>query len=164
MASPWHPVLLWRTFGVIVKKDLSFGSNINILSCFFFFFHLCNIPKIHSILLESDAEKLLHTFTTSTLDYCKAIPAGRPLNSIKPFSKTLRPDCRLVPLTEIISCALVLLHLLPVKFTRDFKTLWWHTKLLIAYHCLIWKILMRQITPQELFLPECWPTCGTENF
>ena len=32
--------------------------------------HLCNIFKIRHILSQQDAEKLVHAFVTSRLDYC----------------------------------------------------------------------------------------------
>ena len=38
--------------------------------CKIAFFHLRNIAKIRSILSQGDAEKLIHAFVTSRLDYC----------------------------------------------------------------------------------------------
>ena len=34
------------------------------------FFHLCNVTKIQQLMSHHDAEKLVHAFVTSRLDYC----------------------------------------------------------------------------------------------
>ncbi len=44
------------------------------------FFHLRNIAK--NMLTVSDAEKLVHAFMTSRLDYCNALLGGCPASSI----------------------------------------------------------------------------------
>ncbi len=46
------------------------------------FFHLRNIAKLRSMLSVSDAEKLVHAFMTSRLDYCNALLGGYPASSI----------------------------------------------------------------------------------
>ncbi len=46
------------------------------------FFHLRNIAKLQYMLSISDAEKLVHAFMTSRLDYCKALLGGCPAFSI----------------------------------------------------------------------------------
>ena len=42
------------------------------------FFHLLNIAKIRHILSQQDAEKLVHAFVTSRLDYCNSLFSGCP--------------------------------------------------------------------------------------
>ena len=64
-----------RNLGVIFDQDMLFTQHINQV-CQTAFFHLCNISKIRRILPQSDAEKLIHTFVTSRLDYCNALLAG----------------------------------------------------------------------------------------
>ncbi|KAI5085272.1 hypothetical protein C0J45_3289, partial [Silurus meridionalis] len=39
-------------------------------------FHLRNIAKIRNMMLLQDAEKLVHAFVTSRLDYCNALLSG----------------------------------------------------------------------------------------
>ncbi len=46
------------------------------------FFHLRNIAKLRNMLTVSDAEKLVHAFMTSRLDYCNALLGGYPASSI----------------------------------------------------------------------------------
>jgi len=46
------------------------------------FFHLRNIAKLWNMLTVSDAEKLVHAFMTSRLDYCNALLGGCPASSI----------------------------------------------------------------------------------
>ncbi len=46
------------------------------------FFHLRNIAKLRNMLPVSDAEKLVHAFMTSRLDYCNALLGGCPASSI----------------------------------------------------------------------------------
>ncbi len=40
------------------------------------FFHLRNIAKLWNMLSVSDAEKLVHAFMTSRMDYCNALLGG----------------------------------------------------------------------------------------
>ncbi|KAI5099638.1 hypothetical protein C0J45_10190, partial [Silurus meridionalis] len=39
-------------------------------------FHLRNIAKIRNMMSLQDAEKLVHAFVTSRLDYCNALLSG----------------------------------------------------------------------------------------
>ncbi|KAI5086453.1 hypothetical protein C0J45_6409, partial [Silurus meridionalis] len=45
-------------------------------------FHLRNISKLRNMLSISDAEKLVHAFMTSRLDYCNALLGGCPASLI----------------------------------------------------------------------------------
>ena len=47
------------------------------------FFNLLNIVEIRNILSQIDAEKLLHAFVTSRLDYCNSLLLGCPTYSLK---------------------------------------------------------------------------------
>ena len=42
------------------------------------FFHLRNIAKVLPFINQNDAEKLIHAFISSRLDYCNAILTGLP--------------------------------------------------------------------------------------
>ncbi len=46
------------------------------------YFHLRNIAKLRNMLTVSGAEKLVHAFLTSRLDYCNALLGGCPASSI----------------------------------------------------------------------------------
>ena len=60
-----------KNLGVIFDPELSFVTHIK--KHFFAFFHLRNIAKIRKMLSVHDAEKLIHAFVTSRLDYCNAL-------------------------------------------------------------------------------------------
>jgi len=71
-----------RNLGVIFDQDMSFNAHIKQI-CKTAFFHLRNISKVRNILSQSDAEKLVHAFITSRLDYCNSLLSGCPKNSLK---------------------------------------------------------------------------------
>ena len=47
------------------------------------FFQPGNIMQIRNILSQEDAEKLVHAFVTSRLDYCNSLLSGCPNKSLK---------------------------------------------------------------------------------
>ncbi len=59
-----------KSFGVILDRHLSFENHISNVTKTAFF-HL--IAKLRNMLSVSDAEKLVHAFMTSRLDYCNAL-------------------------------------------------------------------------------------------
>ncbi|MCI5160354.1 MAG: hypothetical protein D3906_18395, partial [Candidatus Electrothrix sp. AUS1_2] len=63
------------SLGVILDSDLSFKSHINKVTKTSFF-HLKNIAKVLPFINQKDAEKLIHAFISSRLDYCNAILTG----------------------------------------------------------------------------------------
>ncbi|KAI5622172.1 hypothetical protein C0J50_18234, partial [Silurus asotus] len=71
-------------------------------------FHLKIISKLRNMLSISDAEKLVHAFMTSRIDYCNALLA-RVLTRSRKYNH----------ITPILSS----LHWLPVKFQIDYKLL-----------------------------------------
>ena len=90
------------------------------------FFHLRNIVKIRSILSQSDAEKLVHAFVTSRLDYCNSLLSGCPNNSLKNLQLIQNAAARVLTGTskrDHISPVLSSLHWLPVKYRIEFKIL-----------------------------------------
>ncbi len=61
-----------KNLGVILDSKLSFENHISNVTKTAFF-HLRNIAKLRNMLSVSDAEKLVHAFMTSRLDYCNAL-------------------------------------------------------------------------------------------
>ena len=114
-----------RNLGVIFDQDLSFNSHIKQTSRTAFF-HLRNITKIRRILSKTDAEKLIHAFVTSRLDYCNSLLSGCPNKSIKTLQLIQNAAARVLTGTrkrDHISPVLASLHWLPVKFRIEFKIL-----------------------------------------
>ena len=114
-----------RNLGVIFDQDLSFNSHIKQTSRTAFF-HLRNITKIRRILSKTDAEKLIHAFVTSRLDYCNSLISGCPNKSIKTLQLIQNAAARVLTGTrkrDHISPVLASLHWLPVKFRIEFKIL-----------------------------------------
>ena len=106
-----------RNLGVIFDQDLSFNSHIKQTSRTAFF-HLRNITKIRCILSKTDAEKLIHAFVTSRLDYCNSLLSGCPNKSIKMLQLIQNAAARVLTGTrkrDHISHVLASLHWLPVK-------------------------------------------------
>ena len=68
--------------GVKMDPQLTFKSHISNL-CKTSFYHLQNISKLCPILSLSDAEKLVHAFISSRLDYCNALLIGIPSKSLQ---------------------------------------------------------------------------------
>ncbi len=71
-----------RNLRVIFDQDLSFDSHSKQTS-WPAFFHLCNFEKTRPVLSQKDAEKLVHTFITSTLDSCSFLLSGCTKKSLK---------------------------------------------------------------------------------
>ncbi len=85
------------------------------------------------MLTVSDAEKLVHAFLTSRLDYCNALLGGCPAYSINKLQVVQNSVARV--LTRSRKCnhitpILQSLHWLPIKFCISYKIL------LLAYKAL----------------------------
>ena len=113
-----------RNLRVIFDQDMSFKQHINQV-CKTALFHLRNISKIRrSILSQGDVEKLIHVFVTSRLDYCNALLAGCPkdsLNSLQLIQNATVSADRNLQTRSRVSC--VSLPPLPIKFRIEFKIL-----------------------------------------
>ena len=122
-----------RSLGVIFDQDMSFNTHIKQTSRTAFF-HLRNIIKIRHILSQKDAEKLVHAFVTSRLDYCNSLLSGCPDKSLKTLQLIQNAAARVLTGTskrEHISPILASLHWLPVKSRIEFKVV------LLTYKALI---------------------------
>ena len=114
-----------RNLGVIFDPDLLFNSHLKLISRTAFF-HLCNISKISQVLSQKDAEKLVHTFVTSRLDYCNSLLSGSSRKSLKTLQLVQNAAARVLTRTkkrEHITPVLASLHWLPVKSRIEFKIL-----------------------------------------
>ncbi len=114
-----------RNLGVTFDQNLSFDSHIKEISRTAFF-HLRNISKIRSFLSQNDAEKLIHAFVTSRLDYCNSLLSGCPNKSLKTLRLVQNTAARFLTGTrkkDNISPILASLHWLPVNSRIDFKVL-----------------------------------------
>lgn len=70
-----------KNFGVVLDADLNFHKHMsNIFKTAFY--HLRNIAKVRCFLSQSDSEKLVHAFISSRLDYCNALFAGLPKQTL----------------------------------------------------------------------------------
>uniref|UniRef100_A0A8D3C548 Reverse transcriptase domain-containing protein n=1 Tax=Scophthalmus maximus TaxID=52904 RepID=A0A8D3C548_SCOMX len=114
-----------RNLGVTFDQDMSFDSHIKQVSRTAFF-HLRNIKYIRNILSQKDAEKLVHAFVTSRLDYCNSLLLGCPNKSVKSLQLIQNAAARVLTGTrkrDHISPVLESLHWLTVKFRIEFKIL-----------------------------------------
>ncbi len=121
-----------KNLGVILDSNLSYFhsylenqnhiSNVTKTA----FCHLRNIVKLRNILPVSDAEKLVHAFMTSRLDYCNALLGGCPASSINKQQIVQNAVARVLTRSrkyDHITPILQSLHWLPIKYRISYKTL-----------------------------------------
>lgn len=109
--------------GVKMDPQLTFEAHINHL-CKTSFYHLRNISKVRSILSLSDAEKLVHAFVSSRLDYCNALLIGIPRKSLQRLQYIQNSAARIlmrVRKHEHITPILHSLHWLPISTRIEYK-------------------------------------------
>ncbi len=114
-----------RNLGVIFDDQLTFKEHIakTARSCRF---ELHNIRKIRPFLTQHAAQLLVQALVISRLDYCNALLAGLPSNTIKPLQMIQNAAARLVfnePKRAHVTPLFVSLHWLPVAARIQFKTL-----------------------------------------
>ncbi len=114
-----------RNLSVIFDDQLTFKEHIakTARSCRF---ALHNIRKIRPFLTEHAAQLLVQALVISRLDYCNALLAGLPSNTIKPLQMIQNAAARLVfnePKRAHVTPLFVSLHWLPVAARIQFKTL-----------------------------------------
>uniref|UniRef100_A0A8C7TQS6 Reverse transcriptase domain-containing protein n=1 Tax=Oncorhynchus mykiss TaxID=8022 RepID=A0A8C7TQS6_ONCMY len=114
-----------KDIGVTLDPDLSFDKHIKTVSRTAFF-HLRNIAKIRNFLSKNDAEKFIHAFVTSRLDYCNALLSGYRNKALNKLQLVLNTAARILTRTKTIdhiTPVLASLHWVPVKARADFKVL-----------------------------------------
>ncbi|XP_058233510.1 probable RNA-directed DNA polymerase from transposon BS isoform X2 [Hemibagrus wyckioides] len=114
-----------KVLGVIIDSGLSFDAHVDNITRVAFF-HLSNIAKIRNMMSLHDAEKLVHAFVTSRLDYCNALLSGCSSRSINMLQLVQNAAARVLTRTrryEHITPILATLHWLPVKFRINYKIL-----------------------------------------
>ncbi len=114
-----------RNLCVIFDDQLTFKEHIakTARSCRF---ALHNIRKIRPFLTEHAAQLLVQALVVSRLDYCNALLAGLPSNTIKPLQMIQNAAARLVfnePKITHVTPLFISLHWLPVADRIKFKTL-----------------------------------------
>ncbi len=114
-----------KNLGVILDRKLSFKNYISHATKTAFF-HFRNIAKLRNMLPVSDAEKLVHGFMTSRLDYCNALLGGCPASSINKLQVVQNAEARVLTRSKKynhITPILQSLHWLPIKFRISYKIL-----------------------------------------
>ncbi len=114
-----------RNLGVIFDDQLTFKDHIakTARSCRF---ALHNIRKTRPFLTEHAAQLLVQALAISRLDYCNALLAGLPSNTIKPLQMIQNAVARLIfndPKRAHVTPLFVFMHWLPVAARIQFKTL-----------------------------------------
>ena len=106
-----------------MDPHLTFDPHIKNL-CKTSFFHLRNIARLRPTLSLPDAEKLIHAFISSRLDYCNALLIGTPSKSIQKLQHIQNSAARVlmrVRKYDHITPILHTLHWLPVSSRIEYK-------------------------------------------
>jgi hypothetical protein len=122
-ASEIEPSTSARNIGVIFDKHMSMKDHV-MATCKAANYQLRNIGQIRKYLTNQAAEKLVHAFVTSKLDYGNALLFGLPDNTIHKLQRVQNTAARIVTRTrkyDHITPVLKQLHWLPVKDRINFK-------------------------------------------
>ncbi|KAI5629767.1 hypothetical protein C0J50_2268, partial [Silurus asotus] len=87
---------------------------------------LRNIAKIRNMMSLQDAEKLVHAFVTSRLDYCNALLSGCASKCINKLQLVQNAAARVLTRSrkyDHITPVLISLHWLPIKSRIDYNIL-----------------------------------------
>ncbi|XP_077936617.1 uncharacterized protein LOC144383352 [Gasterosteus aculeatus] len=143
--SPSHQA---RNLGVIFDSTLSLEPHIRQLVKISFF-HLRNIAKIRPSLTPPTAEKLIHPFVSSRLDYCNSLLYGISNTSMNKLQLVQNAAARLLTHTKSwhhITPVLKDLHWLPVSHRISYKIL---TLTYKALHQLVPPYLSELLSPYQ---------------
>lgn len=114
-----------KDLGVIIDSSFSFEAHLDNITRIAYFHHR-NIAKIRNIMSLHAAEKLVHAFVTSRLDYCNALLSGCSSRTINKLQLVQNAAARVLTRTrryDYITHILFTRHWLPVKFCIDYKIL-----------------------------------------
>ena len=114
-----------RNLGVIMDKSLNMEKHIQKL-CQTSIAQLRDIADVRKYLTQNAAEKLIHAFITSRLDYCNLLLYGPPSSSLKKLQKVQNMAAKILTLRrkyEHITPILQELHWLPVEHRITYKIL-----------------------------------------
>ena len=114
-----------KNLGVIMDKSLNMEKHIQKL-CQTSMAQLRNIADVRKYLTQNAAEKLIHAFITSRLDYCNSLLYGLPSLSLKKLQKVQNMAAKILTLRrkyEHITPILQELHWLPVEHRITYKIL-----------------------------------------
>ena len=114
-----------RNLGVIFDSNLTFESHVKNTTKVSFF-HLRRIAKLRPFLSQSAAERLIHAFVASRLDYGNALLVGSTDKTINPMQYVQNCAARLLTHTsrrEHITPVLFKLHWLRIRQRINFKVL-----------------------------------------
>lgn len=109
--------------GVRLDSNLTFDTHIRHL-CKVSFLHLKNIAKLRPSLSQLDAEKLIHAFISSRLDYCNALLVGIPGRRLQKLQHIQNCAARVLMRRrkyDHITPVLKSLHWLPIQYRIQYK-------------------------------------------
>ncbi len=112
-----------RNLGVIMDSALNMQAHVQRL-CQTSVAQLKNIADIRRFLTHDAAEKLIHAFITSRLDYCNALLYGLPATTLKKLQRVQNMAARVLTgarKDEHVMALLRRLHWLPVHFRVLYK-------------------------------------------
>ena len=113
------------TLVYIMNKSLTMEKHIQKL-CQTSIAQLRNIADVRKYLTQNAAEKLIHAFITSRLDYCNSLLYGLPSSSLKKLQKVQNMAAKILTLRrkyEHITPILQELHWFPVEHRITYKIL-----------------------------------------
>ena len=158
-----------RLLGVNLDTSLDFGSHVNNLvsECFY---HLKNIAKIRRYLTDAEAQKLVHAFVTSKLDFTNSVLFGIKASSLSKLQRVQNYAARLASgfPSRLISTSSLLqnMHWLTIKQRILFKLLLLVHKFFVGlapqYFCEL--LLVRCVNERLLHLKFMNTSSGKRSF
>ena len=127
-----QPTPCVKNLGAYFNSTLNMEDFVN-KTCMASFFQLRNIRHIRPFLDASTAEKVVHAFVSSRIDYCNSLLYGVPVFLINKLQRVQNMAARVVTGTlkfDNISTVMKELHWLPVEYRIKYKVL------LLIYRCI----------------------------